>query len=285
MLKFSNNDETQVQDELPWLVFKLHGLTYAVNSNFITSIGVLPEVTPMPEAPAYIRGIITLREEVIPMVDLRMLFNLPGREKELENFQNMLSGHYKEHVDWARTLKECVKNKQSFSLSTNPHKCSFGRWYDSFESDNTDVAFALKKMESPHKNLHEAAAEIQKLLDHGEDGDGKKIQSILGQIDKFYLPQISDSMDQAAAAMRDHRTMMIILQIDNVNIGVIVDEVCCVEQVTLINDDTAAASIYRTRYVSSIGKCDRMEDLIGLLDEQALSALAQSLKINSGFNV
>ena len=42
-------------------------------------IGLLP-ITPVPQTPRFVRGVINLRGQVIPVVDLRLKFGLPERE-------------------------------------------------------------------------------------------------------------------------------------------------------------------------------------------------------------
>lgn len=40
-------------------------------------IGLLP-VTPVPQTPHYVQGVVNLRGQVIPVVDLRLKFDMPG---------------------------------------------------------------------------------------------------------------------------------------------------------------------------------------------------------------
>lgn len=40
-------------------------------------IGLLP-VTPVPQTPYYVQGVVNLRGQVIPVVDLRLKFDMPG---------------------------------------------------------------------------------------------------------------------------------------------------------------------------------------------------------------
>lgn len=42
-------------------------------------IGLLP-VTPVPQTPYYVQGVVNLRGQVIPVVDLRLKFDMPGIE-------------------------------------------------------------------------------------------------------------------------------------------------------------------------------------------------------------
>lgn len=85
--------DNQVQVELideeieyPWLIFKIKDILYTVNSKRIISIGVVPEnITFVPNVAKYIVGLIHLRGNVIPLVDLRVLFSntLENHPKEM----------------------------------------------------------------------------------------------------------------------------------------------------------------------------------------------------------
>lgn len=77
--------EQQEEIEFPWLVFKLNNNLYTVNSKIVTSIVIMPEnITIVPNVPEYIRGIIHLRGVVIPLLDLRILFNMKSARDEIK---------------------------------------------------------------------------------------------------------------------------------------------------------------------------------------------------------
>jgi purine-binding chemotaxis protein CheW len=44
----------------------------------------LPEVTPLPNAPAFILGVINLRGRILPVVDLRQRLKIPGKQPEID---------------------------------------------------------------------------------------------------------------------------------------------------------------------------------------------------------
>ncbi len=79
-----NNEKTiQMQEAVPWLIFKLNETLYTINSKFITSIVIKPDnVTFVPGVAKHIIGLIHLRGNVIPLVDLKLLLNT---EAESEN--------------------------------------------------------------------------------------------------------------------------------------------------------------------------------------------------------
>jgi len=54
----------------PYLIFGLHGSLYAVTALAVCEIISLPELTPLPESPAFVAGVINLRGKVVPIIDL-----------------------------------------------------------------------------------------------------------------------------------------------------------------------------------------------------------------------
>lgn len=84
------NKEQNEEMEFPWLIFKLKENLYTVNSKMITSIVITPEnITYVPNVPKYINGLIHLRGNVIPLIDLRVLFNMKSIKEELEESKNL----------------------------------------------------------------------------------------------------------------------------------------------------------------------------------------------------
>ncbi|MBF0368183.1 MAG: chemotaxis protein CheW [Magnetococcales bacterium] len=59
-------------DQGSHLVFSLTGKLYGVNATLVREIVRLPEITPMEEAPPYIVGVLNLRGQVIPVMDLNI---------------------------------------------------------------------------------------------------------------------------------------------------------------------------------------------------------------------
>lgn len=66
--------------EIQVACFRLNDDLYAVDIMRIKEIIRPQKLTPLPQAPAFIDGIINLRGAVIPVVDLRKRFDMPPRE-------------------------------------------------------------------------------------------------------------------------------------------------------------------------------------------------------------
>ncbi len=64
-------------DEQQYLTFLMQGEEYGVDILSVQEIRGWGHVSPIPNAPVYVRGVINLRGAIVPVIDLRMLFELP----------------------------------------------------------------------------------------------------------------------------------------------------------------------------------------------------------------
>ncbi len=67
----SNTDVRQ------YVVFKLGQDEYGVDIQKVTTIEQVKSIARVPRTPAYIKGVLNLRGDIIPIMDLRERFNLP----------------------------------------------------------------------------------------------------------------------------------------------------------------------------------------------------------------
>ncbi len=66
---------------LQLVVFRMGKELYGVGIDSVHEIVKVPDITEVPDAPAYLVGVINLRGKIIPVVDLRKRLNLDGRER------------------------------------------------------------------------------------------------------------------------------------------------------------------------------------------------------------
>jgi chemotaxis signal transduction protein len=60
-----------------YILFSLAGTTYAVPSGLVQQMDMVGQITPVPNAPPSVEGVIFLRGQVIPVVNLRVRFGFP----------------------------------------------------------------------------------------------------------------------------------------------------------------------------------------------------------------
>ncbi len=61
------------------ITFTLAAETYGIESVFVREVYPLKNFTPLPGAPSFIFGIVNVRGQILPIVDLKKFFNLPEK--------------------------------------------------------------------------------------------------------------------------------------------------------------------------------------------------------------
>jgi purine-binding chemotaxis protein CheW len=78
-------DEVMEEIDFPWLIFKLSNNVYTVNSKLITSIVIMPdEITFIPNVAEYMSGLIHMRGNVVPLINLKLLFGIESGKENLD---------------------------------------------------------------------------------------------------------------------------------------------------------------------------------------------------------
>jgi purine-binding chemotaxis protein CheW len=71
-----NEDNDGEQDIAKYLTFTIGQVCYGLDIRGVTEIIGLQSITPVPEVPDYVKGVINLRGKVIPVMDVRARFRL-----------------------------------------------------------------------------------------------------------------------------------------------------------------------------------------------------------------
>lgn len=77
----AGSDKSEGQSVYHLVTFTLAKEEYGVEINSVQEIIRATDITPVPGAPAHVRGVINLRGKIIPVVDLRKRFGLPEMEE------------------------------------------------------------------------------------------------------------------------------------------------------------------------------------------------------------
>lgn len=73
----SSTASERASDSEPFILFDLAGATYGVRSREIQQLEMIGSVTPVPNAPSFVDGVVSVRGQVIPVVNLRSRFGFP----------------------------------------------------------------------------------------------------------------------------------------------------------------------------------------------------------------
>lgn len=73
--------QIQFQEEQQLVVFRLGSEEYGVDILQVQEIKRMLDITRVPQAPDFIEGVINLRGQIIPVLDLRRRFGFPAAER------------------------------------------------------------------------------------------------------------------------------------------------------------------------------------------------------------
>lgn len=252
---------------LPWIIFQLAGAYYAINTRHVSEIGRLEQkCTQIPESKPHIRGLITFRGKAIQVLDMRTLLGSETLREETERFGMQLNKGKSDHLLWVKTLEESVANDEQFTLTTDPHKCAFGNWYDGYHSDNPAIAALLKEIEEPHAKLHQTALEIEKCKKDDTEG----VQELLKNARLDYIAKIMKLLDRLIDMNNDSITeLMLVLEDEENSLALAVDRVVGVQKVEPYGDNNVRDSL-ETSFAVGVAKTTALEELVLLLDDKAL---------------
>lgn len=271
--------ESILKNELPWLIFSLNGFTYAINSEFVTGILVPPDnFTAVPDAPSEYRGIVNIRGEVYPVIDMRSLFGYPSLEKECADFTAMLEVREQDHLNWANELKRCIEANEEFTLTTDPHKCAFGQWYDKFKRNPHNSDYALHKIEKPHEELHHTAEKIAELRKRPDSAEKtRKLTELMNMVFDEYVPEIVNIMDESKRRYRSFfRETMITFNSQAGNTAIVVDKVLAVDRIQPVSGRNNMDRIFASPYFIGVAHNNRVNDDILVIDDKKLIEKAEN---------
>ncbi len=146
-----------------WVIVEIRGQQFAIQADYVREILSLPEITSIPMCRPQSRGVISLRDRVLPLIDMRKCFGWQSVPEELDAFYALMSQREQDHHNWLVALEKSVAEGTEFRLATDPHKCAFGQWYYSYRSDSPWIKSLLRKFESPHNSIHTVAVKAVEL--------------------------------------------------------------------------------------------------------------------------
>jgi len=76
---FFDETDDEIQEN-KFLMCKIGDETYGIDIQHVTDIIELQKITEVPDMPEYVRGVINLRGNVIPVIDLRLRFGMESKE-------------------------------------------------------------------------------------------------------------------------------------------------------------------------------------------------------------
>lgn len=210
-----------------WVIAELNSQLFGINCAHVREMIVVPEVSKVPGTADCVRGVINLRGQVLPLLDLRKRLNMSSLQDENEALCELIDQRAGDHKRWLQELSDSVTQNREFTLTTDPHKCAFGCWYDSYKSDNLMVASFLERFDKPHKAIHALAVQVKELVTENKREQAEElIESARGGA----LESMLRLFQQFQELIRDtHREIAMVVNVGGRTIAASVDAIQSVE--------------------------------------------------------
>jgi purine-binding chemotaxis protein CheW len=252
--------------EVSWIIFRLQRQFFGLPVGITHEMLVVPEVTPVPKAPPYVRGMINLRGRVMPLIDLRTRLGLPSALDEKENLIHMLEEREEDHKNWLVELENSVREQRKFRLTTDPHQCAFGKWYDAFQTDDLRLAGQLIKFDFPHRRVHAVGAEVTELVNR-KDFEGAV--ALIGHTRDTVLSKLVVLFAEVRETVRKSQTEIAVVVEDQGRVlALTVDAVDSVETLEPGSAEEMAGSYgdLKVNLIAQIGRRQEGGAMVLLLD-------------------
>ncbi len=284
MEQYTTQTSSATEGQFPSLTFQVDKHYCAISARCVTSIMLLPDkITPMPQAPSYLKGIMHVRGLVVPLVDMRSLFGISVLSKEYDTFTETLDARIEDHHSWVSALRSAIDQGEIFTRATNAGDCNLGQWLSTVRSLDlpSTITFHLERISEPHAALHSVAARYNDALRSGDTATITDCKERgLSQIENVYMPSITSIMKEAKDLFAASFQSIVIVIEDGGSkaTGLIVDKVHAVETVGHIDMTHQSSFLSTNHYVSGIGASEKSEHQLLILEEQALLHLTTEVE-------
>ncbi|MCC6581273.1 MAG: chemotaxis protein CheW [Phycisphaeraceae bacterium] len=215
-------------DNTLWVIVQLKNTLYAITANQVQGIVLLPRVSPVPNTPPTIRGMLNLRGQVMPVIDARKLLNMVSLDQETDQLIDLLTQKEEDHKKWIHELEQSILENRPFKLATNPHQCAFGKWYDTFKTDNLLLTALLQKFAEPHARIHGIAEKVTALAKNNQIDEARKIIEHTRHGDLVTMIRLFE--DLRAHLRETIREIAILLEVAGATFALAVDAVETISQ-------------------------------------------------------
>jgi chemotaxis signal transduction protein len=256
--------------ETPWVLVRVRDQFFGLPATHVREMADMPKVTRAPDVPDYVLGLITLRGQVIPTVDLRRRMGVATLDQDLADLVRELDVGEQEHLEQMQELEASIGRACGTSDRGVSHHCSLRRLLESPRSATSMAGGHLKRLDRPDVAFHARARAIEE-SDRAQEGE-----ALPGAIAGLRTKELAD-LSRAFAQAREwvqgsRRQIVVVIDWEGRNLGLAVDQVESIERLKPGSLETLpdVPAGLANELSHSVGKRTRDDGLVLLLELPAL---------------
>jgi len=207
---------------MKFLQIEVNKQNYLINTDCVRELLHYVEPIPASYQSKYIEGIISHKEQIVPIVSLRKLLDFNSFKKEQLSFIEKVEG---QHKVWVKEFDMSLQTGERFTKALDPHKCELGQWIDKTLSclrcnNHGFVDLLRSELIAHHDALHNKGKDFLSAYNANKELQMKEIQknadsTIAG------LHKLASNIDKLTSAFEQ----IVLMNIQGVDIGIVVDRI------------------------------------------------------------
>jgi len=268
-IKESEKTNEDLLDETKMVTFLLSNEEYGFPIEIVNEVLRVGNITKIPNTHDYIVGVLTVRNTVLPIVDMRKIFGMKSLEEELYQQFDFMD---KQKKQWLESYKQAIDNNVSFKGNLIANKSLLGDWIDHFRTVSKEIGEVIQDLRYINLKLYENATELMKHRKEMKQSEQKAtfekdIMSIYNQLGSKF-EGLRDSIK--AGIYEDQRIMVV--DFNRTSVGVLVDRVQQVLRVPrrVMETPPGILSTKKSKALQSIAKLNEGKRIVLLLNQKEL---------------
>lgn len=240
---------------------------YALDINAVNEILRVTEITEVPNVPDFVKGLFTIRNKLMPVVDLRNLLGMDVMARQhITNIDTIKASH----SSWVQELSTSLSTGNTFTGETDPRRCEFGLWMEEFNTASQEIQNKLKELRGPHTMLHQSAEPLLQLAKISKDEAMEQFEQKVQPLLQSNL-NLLDNLKKVIEANIHEDQRILVVDDGELTVGYLVDHVNEVIRVSksIINETPTIAKTVKSE-IRGVAKLDEGKRLILIMDEGAI---------------
>lgn len=249
-----------INNSLPWVIFELRHQLYAISTRMVNGIVKMPPITVVPNAPPMFIGVARLRGTVIPVLDLKRLFNVSDGKEEAEKAIKLLNIKKEAGDVYIKEIRRCVESKEEFCLTEkNFFGGGFNKEIMNGKTDVTRLATEVMQLEEELISLTGSAGADYEKLTAAERCGRKYIRAVSSALEK-----IAESSSQMVITLTGEPGA------SEAILGFTVDGIRAVDELEMIENRGSSTCLYMSAQISGVAHNERIKGEILIADDREI---------------
>ncbi len=252
-------------DEEQLVSFMVADEEYAFDINQVREILRVDEITEVPNADDYVRGLLTIRNQLLPVLDLRTML---GNTTLVAQFHAEIDKVVSDHEKWFLDFKNALEAGTPFNGELDPGRSAFGQWLARERSG--DISELVKGIKTPYANFFKLGAEALKLAGGNQEEALAFFAEHLVPLEKSIKSGFKTLKNTFAENINEFQRILVV-ETGEIHVGLIVDSVNEVVRIPKdIIDETPWVATSAKKELKGVAKLDEGRRLIMIMDESSL---------------